>query len=107
MTAGGKNIAPVYLESLLAEEPLISQVAVLGEGRNYLSALIVPNAESLRAEIIRRRIPVRSAAEALVHPDVLSLYRRQIDVRLAAAAQCEQIGRFALWIAHSRSSKVN
>ncbi len=96
VTAGGKNIAPVYLESLLAEEPLISQVAVLGEGRNYLSALIVPNAESLRAEIIRRRIPVRSAAEALVHPDVLSLYRRQIDVRLAAAAQCEQIGRFAL-----------
>jgi long-chain acyl-CoA synthetase len=96
VTAGGKNIAPVYLESLLAEEPLISQVAVLGEGRNYLSALIVPNAEALRAEIIRQRIPVRSAAEALVHPDVLSLYRRRIDERLAAAAQCEQIGRFAL-----------
>ena len=96
VTAGGKNIAPVYLESLLAEEPLISQVAVLGEGRNYLAALIVPNADTLRAEIIQRRIPVRSAAEALVHPDVLALYRRQIDTRLAAAAQCEQIGRFAL-----------
>jgi long-chain acyl-CoA synthetase len=96
VTAGGKNIAPVYLESLLTEEPLISQVAVLGEGRNYLSALIVPNAEALRAEIIQRRIPVRSAAEALAHPDVVALYRHLIDERLAAAAQCEQIGRFAL-----------
>ena len=31
-----------------------------------------------------------------MHPDVLALYRHQIDVRLAAASQCEQIGRFAL-----------
>ncbi len=96
VTAGGKNIAPVALESLLAEDPLIAQAVVLGEGRNYLAALIVPEREALRAAIIERRIPVASAAEALAHPDVLALYRQRIDQRLASMAQCEQIGRFAL-----------
>ncbi|HEY2882251.1 MAG TPA: AMP-dependent synthetase/ligase, partial [Pirellulales bacterium] len=65
VTAGGKNIAPVFLESLLSEEPLILQVVVIGEGRKYLTALIVPNPDMLRGEIILRQIPVRSAAEAL------------------------------------------
>ena len=43
VTAGGKNIAPVFLESLLSEEPLIHQAIVIGDGRKYLTALIVPN----------------------------------------------------------------
>ncbi len=96
VTAGGKNIAPVFLESLLSEEPLIHQVIVIGDAQKYLTALIVPNPDTLRAEIISRRIPVTSAAQALVHPAVLELYRQQIDVRLAAVSQCEQIQRFAL-----------
>ena len=93
VTAGGKNIAPVQLESLLTEDPLIAQAVVIGEGRNYLAALIVPDREALRAAIVEQKIPVASAAEALVHPDVLALYRQQIDQRLASVAECEQIGR--------------
>jgi len=96
VTAGGKNIAPVYLESLLLQEPLILQAIIIGEGRKYLTALIVPNPDTLRAEIVARKIPVRSAAEALVHPAVLELYRKQINQRLSDAAKCEQIQRFTL-----------
>ncbi len=96
VTAAGKNIAPVAIESLLADEPLISQVVLLGEGRNYLAALVVPNPETLRAEIIERRIPVFTPAQALAHPDVLALYRQRIDKRLACLSENEQIGKFAL-----------
>jgi long-chain acyl-CoA synthetase len=96
ITAGGKNIAPVFLESLLAESPLVHQSIIIGDGRKFLSALIVPNPDNLRAEIISRRIPVFSAAEALVHPSVLELYRQQIDERLSGAGNCEQIRKFAL-----------
>lgn len=96
VTAGGKNIAPVFLESLLTEDPLISQAIVIGDGRKYLSALIVPAAEALRSEIIARQIPVTTPAEALVHPQVLQLYRQRVDARLAAVAGCEQISRFRL-----------
>jgi long-chain acyl-CoA synthetase len=96
VTAAGKNIAPVAIESLLADEPLISQVVVLGEGRNFLAALIVPNPETLRAEIIERHIPVFTPAQAIAHPDVLALYRQRIDERLACLSENEQIGQFAL-----------
>ena len=96
VTSGGKNIAPVYLEQLLEADPLISQAVVIGDGADYLTALIVPAAEALRGEIIERRIAVSSAAEALAHPEVLALYRRQIDARLAEVSDSEQIRRFQL-----------
>src|SRR5262249_6004651 len=96
VTAGGKNIAPVYLENLLAQEPLIQQAIVIGDHRKYLAALIVPNPDPLRSEIIPRRIPVTSAAEALAHPSVSQLYRDRIDACLSSVADCEQIRRFKL-----------
>ncbi|MBN1636065.1 MAG: long-chain fatty acid--CoA ligase, partial [Deltaproteobacteria bacterium] len=43
ITAGGKNIAPQNIENTLTAELLIEQAVVIGEGRKYLSALIVPN----------------------------------------------------------------
>ena len=96
VTAGGKNIAPLAVESLLADEPLIHQAIVIGEGRRYLTVLIVPDPGALCAEIIARKIPVTSAAEALAHPEVLKLYRNRIDSRLAGLSEYEQIQRFAL-----------
>ncbi|MCC7087377.1 MAG: long-chain fatty acid--CoA ligase [Pirellulales bacterium] len=96
VTAGGKNIAPVYLESLLTQDPLVAQAIVIGDNRKYLTALIVPNPDALRAEIISRHLPVISPAEALAHPSVLELYRERIDSRLAEASDCEQIQRFKL-----------
>ena len=51
VTAGGKNIAPAYLEGLLIEDPLIQQAVVIGDGRNFLTALIVPDYEALRTEL--------------------------------------------------------
>ena len=96
VTAGGKNIAPVFLEALLSEDPLIAQALVVGEGRKFLTALIVPNPETLRAEIIARHIPVRSAEEALAHPAVNEMYRERIDLHLSGVSSCEQIQKFKL-----------
>jgi long-chain acyl-CoA synthetase len=96
VTAAGKNIAPAYLERLLCEDPLILQALVVGDRRNYLAALVVPNPDVLRSEIAARQIGVESAEEILVHPSVLALYRERIDVRLAGVSHCEQIGQFRL-----------
>src|SRR5207237_1120559 len=53
VTASGKNIAPVLLELLLTEDPLIQQAMVVGDGRNYLAALIVVHEANLREELAR------------------------------------------------------
>ena len=96
VTLGGKNIAPVYLEGLLTQDPLIAQALVIGDGRSFLTALIVPNPEPLKAEIVARRIPVASPAAALVHPQVLALYQDRIGRCLADVAPYEQVKKFTL-----------
>jgi long-chain acyl-CoA synthetase len=48
VTSGGDNVAPQRIENLLALEPAIGQVMVLGDGRPFLVALIVPDAQLAR-----------------------------------------------------------
>ncbi len=96
VTAGGKNIAPAYLERLLAEDPLILQALIIGDRRNYLSALVVPNIEALNSELANRGLAQAPLAETLADPRVLELFRERIDARLSVVAHCEQIGRFTL-----------
>lgn len=44
----GKNVAPQPIETALVARPHISQSVLLGDGRKYVSALIVPDYEALR-----------------------------------------------------------
>jgi long-chain acyl-CoA synthetase len=96
VTSAGKNIAPVYLESLLTEDPLIAQALVIGDNRSYLTALIVPNPTNLEAEIRARKIRVFSKKAALVHPEVLKLYEAAMAHRLADVSHHEQVRNFTL-----------
>ncbi len=96
VTAGGKNIAPSYLEGLLTEDPLIAQAVVIGDGRNFLTALIVPDPDALKAEIIRRQIPVFTPAQALASPQVYAIYEEHIKQRLADVSHAEQVQKFTL-----------
>ncbi|HMC10829.1 MAG TPA: AMP-dependent synthetase/ligase, partial [Pirellulaceae bacterium] len=95
VTSGGKNIAPVFLESLLTQDPLILQAMVIGDARSYLAALIVPNADVLKSELSRRGI-VASHEAALAHPEILALYRARIDHQLAGVSPHEQVRKFTL-----------
>jgi long-chain acyl-CoA synthetase len=45
-TAGGKYIAPLQLEFALMRNPLIARAVVVGEGRPYVTALIVPDRDA-------------------------------------------------------------
>jgi long-chain acyl-CoA synthetase len=61
ITAGGKNVAPAPMEVLIKQEPVVSQVVVLGDRRPYLVALVsvsqeVITAEGLSPEMVEERI---------------------------------------------------
>lgn len=49
-TAGGKYIAPLPLEHALLSDPIIARAMVVGESRPYITALIVPDWDSARAQ---------------------------------------------------------
>ncbi|MEZ6047168.1 MAG: AMP-dependent synthetase/ligase [Planctomycetaceae bacterium] len=50
VTSQGKNIAPVAIEQLLTADPAIEQAVVCGEGRPFLTAIIVPDFGYLKQE---------------------------------------------------------
>ena len=52
--SSGKNVAPNRIEALLALVPAIEQAVVVGDGRPYLTALVVPRGDVGEAELLRR-----------------------------------------------------
>ncbi|MEM9291228.1 MAG: long-chain fatty acid--CoA ligase [Acidobacteriota bacterium] len=65
ITAGGKNIAPASVSAQLEpESPLISHVHVHGEGRPYVSAVLVPNVPELLDWGMSRNLIPATQAEA-------------------------------------------
>ncbi|MFB6098701.1 MAG: long-chain fatty acid--CoA ligase [Salinibacter sp.] len=48
VTEGGKNVYPGPIEETFKTEGWIDQIVVIGEGRPFLAALVVPDFESLR-----------------------------------------------------------
>lgn len=96
VTSGGKNIAPVYLESLLTQDPLIAQAVVIGDNRKYLAALIVPEFAALDAEIAERRIDVSGGVDVLQLAEVVKLFEDRIASRLAVVSSYEQVRKFTL-----------
>ena len=47
-TAGGKYIAPQPIEFALMKDPLIDRAVVVGEGKPYISVLVVPDWASVK-----------------------------------------------------------
>ncbi|KEI45800.1 AMP-dependent synthetase/ligase [Saccharopolyspora rectivirgula] len=94
ITAGGKNIAPTRIESLLRAHPLIGQAAAIGDGRRYITALLVLDEETTPAWAEAHGIPVTDISELATHPQV----RAELDAAVARAnselARVEQIKRY-------------
>ena len=60
-TAGGKYISPLQIEHELLSDPIVARAVVIGEGRPYVTALILPDRASAQAqgfdeEALRARI---------------------------------------------------
>jgi long-chain acyl-CoA synthetase len=96
VTSGGKNVAPVYLESLLTQDPLILQALVLGDNRNYLTALLVTNNEALIAEAAAQGNVVENPDEVHSHPHVAALVQDRVNQRLACVSSFEQVRKITL-----------
>jgi long-chain acyl-CoA synthetase len=96
VTAGGKNISPQNIENTLAADLLIEQAVIIGEGRKYLSALIVPNFAELSSYAKNQGISF-DANEDLIHkPEVISFYEEKIKGLMKDYARVEQLRKFTL-----------
>ncbi len=96
VTAGGKNIAPQNLESLLKTVPAISQAVVVGDRRKYLTALVTLNGEAITKIAQKEGIPGLDMKELVKHPKIYSFVKKAIDEKNKGLAPYETIKRFAI-----------
>ncbi len=96
ITAGGKNISPQQIEVLLGDELFIEQFVTIGEGRKFISALVVPNFIILDEYCRKHGISYSSKEELVQKPEIISLYGEIIAKRTESLGQVEQIKKFTL-----------
>ncbi|MFP5219841.1 MAG: AMP-dependent synthetase/ligase [Actinomycetes bacterium] len=95
ITAGGKNVSPANLEAALKSIPLVGQACVIGDGRRFLSALLVLDPEAAPAWAAAHGKPADLAALA-ADEDVRREIAAGVEQVNARFSQVEQIKRFAV-----------
>ncbi|GAA2670089.1 MULTISPECIES: long-chain fatty acid--CoA ligase [Actinosynnema] len=95
VTSGGKNVSPAAIEDRIGGHPLVGNAVVVGDGRNYVAALLT---------VDHQHFPVwkRSAgkpesatvADLAGDPDLLAELQRAVDQGNAAVSRAESVRRF-------------
>ena len=96
ITSGGKNIAPLNIETLVGKDFYIEQIIAIGDKRNFISALVVPAFESLEAWAHKKKIQFQNNEDLINHPHVIAFFRERIDHHSQKLAQYETIKKFKL-----------
>jgi len=96
ITSGGKNIAPLGIESAFNTETYIERVVVIGERRNYLTALVCPNYDMLYDWAQKKNIKWESDVELAAKPEVKKMLEERVEAVNEKFARFEQIKKIAV-----------
>ena len=95
-TSNGKYISPQALETKLAIDRYIDQIAIIADQRKFVSALIVPVYGLVKNYAKEKGLEYKDMADLLQHPKVQALFRARIDTLQQQFANYEQVKRFTL-----------
>ncbi len=96
ITAGGKNVAPQRIEAIVGKDHYIDQMAVVGDRRSAIGAIVVPAFESLLEFAREKKLAFADHDELIRLPEVVELYRDRIREQSLGLAPFEKIRRFTL-----------
>jgi len=95
-TSLGKYIAPEAVENKIKSSPVIDNAMVLGENQHFAAALVVPDFVNLRTWCKEKNITYTTNKEMIERPEVLKLYKHEIDKKNKQLGKTEQIRKFNL-----------
>ncbi len=95
-TSGGKYIAPTPIESLFLSSQFIDQFVLIGDRRMFLSALIVPDFEAVKAYADSNNIPYKNIDDLLDTKEVYDLIEKELVKFQKNFANYERIRKFTL-----------
>lgn len=94
--SNGKNVAPQPIENLLKTQPHIAQAVLIGDGRNYCTALIAPDFEVIQAHAEKAGLGTDDPEALVAHPQIQDLVRGDVEKANGKLARYEQIKKFRL-----------
>ena len=95
-TSNGKYIAPQAIETRLGEDKFIEQVAVIGERRKYVTALIIPAFEALKEYAEEKKIQYRDLEDLVKNADIKAMIQERIDALQEGFANYEKVKKITL-----------
>ena len=96
ITSGGKNVSPSEIENSLKTSPFVKEAMVIGDGRNYLTALVGIEFDTVGDWATRRNIPYTTYRDLGEKPEVLKLIEGVITRTNSKFARVENIRRFRM-----------
>ena len=95
-TSNGKYIAPQAIEMSVTSDPFIEQVAVIGDERKFVSALVVPSFQLLREYADTHHVEYTSKEDLIANPAIYRLIESHIEACQTHLAAYEKIKRFTI-----------
>ncbi len=96
VTAGGKNIAPQPIENSYVTNKYVIQAVVIGDRRQFLSILIVPNFETLQDFAASKGISAVGQNDLVRHPQINTLFEGILNKMNKDLPGFSQIRKFTL-----------
>ncbi|HKO59886.1 MAG TPA: long-chain fatty acid--CoA ligase [Pyrinomonadaceae bacterium] len=95
-TSGGKYIAPQPIEQMIKGSRFVNQVVLIGNGRKFPAALIVPDWERVESYAEVKGLNTRDRSELCRHPRVIDLFERQVAGLTTDLPNYERVKKIAL-----------
>jgi len=96
ITSGGKNVSPQYIENMLKSSPYIVDGVVIGDGRKYLTAIIIVDEDNVIKYAQDNRVPFTTYASLTKTKEIVRLIGEEVEKVNAKLARVEQIKKFAI-----------
>jgi len=95
-TSGGKYVAPQLIENALKESHFIDQAMVIGDGKNFPSALIVPSFEGIKEWCRRKNITYTTDAEMIAMERIENRIWKDVEKSNANFGKWEQVKKIKI-----------
>ena len=94
-TSNGKYVAPQAIEMLMSNDKYVGQIAVIGDMRKFVGAIIVPDFEALEAYAAQKGIEC-SRSELVARNEIIRFMESRVEERQKDLASHEKIKRIIL-----------
>ena len=96
ITSGGKNISPEFIENKIKASPYISEAIIIGDGRNYITALIEIDIDAVGHYLQMRGISYTTLKDMATNVEVIDLIQGEVNAVNSTLSHVETVKKISI-----------